>query len=51
MADRLAAACDLRYHDSEQPLPRAELLAAAAGCTALLTTLDDTVDTELLDAA
>lgn len=51
VADRLATACDLRYHDSEQPLPRAELLATAAGCTALLTTLDDTVDTELLDAA
>ncbi|PBC78250.1 glyoxylate reductase [Streptomyces sp. TLI_235] len=49
--ERLAAACEVVHHDSEAPLPRAELLAAAAGCTALLTTLDDTVDTELLAAA
>ncbi|WP_431679973.1 2-hydroxyacid dehydrogenase [Kitasatospora sp. KL5] len=51
VVDRLHPACDVRHHDSEQPMARAELLAAAAGCTALVTTLDDTVDGELLDAA
>ncbi|MFD9126448.1 2-hydroxyacid dehydrogenase [Kitasatospora sp. NPDC059571] len=49
--ERLAAHCEVRHHDSELPMPRAELLAAAAGCSALLTTLDDTVDGPLLDAA
>ncbi|GAA5007701.1 hypothetical protein GCM10025734_49040 [Kitasatospora paranensis] len=49
--ERLAAACEVVHHDSEQPMPRAALLAAADGCTALLTTLDDIVDDELLDAA
>ncbi|WP_354641911.1 2-hydroxyacid dehydrogenase [Kitasatospora camelliae] len=38
-------------HDSEQPLPRAELLRAVHGRTAVITTLDDTVDAEFLDAA
>jgi len=35
----------------EQDMPRAELLAAARGATALVTTLTDMVDAELLDAA
>jgi glyoxylate reductase len=49
--ERLADAAEVIRHDAEQPMPRADLLAAAAGCTALLTTLDDRVDAELLDAA
>lgn len=51
VVDRLAAACELLHHDTGRPMPRAELLAAATGCTALITTLDDVVDAELLDAA
>lgn len=35
----------------EQDMPRGELLAAARGATALVTTLTDMVDAELLDAA
>jgi len=38
-------------HDSEEPLSRAGLLEAVAGRQAVITTLDDTVDAEFLDAA
>ncbi|MER5865813.1 D-glycerate dehydrogenase [Kitasatospora sp. NPDC002040] len=38
-------------HDSELPMSRAELLQAVHGRTAVLTTLDDRVDAEFLDAA
>jgi glyoxylate reductase len=41
----------LALHDSEQPLERAELLAAAAGRDGLVTMLTDAVDEELLAAA
>ncbi|WP_405011991.1 2-hydroxyacid dehydrogenase [Kitasatospora sp. NBC_01539] len=51
VVERLAAVCEATVHDGEQPMPRTELLAAAAGRTALITTLDDVVDAELLDAA
>lgn len=33
------------------PMPRGDLLGSVAGCAALLTTLADTIDTEVLDAA
>jgi len=41
----------LAYHDSDAPMPRAELLAACAGASALLCTLSDAVDEELVRAA
>ena len=37
--------------DSEDPLPRADLLKRAAACEALLPILSDKIDQELLDAA
>ncbi|MCO5166448.1 MAG: D-glycerate dehydrogenase [Planctomycetes bacterium] len=52
--ERLAASglvTDLRLHRDDRPMSRAELLAAAAGCRALLTQLVDRVDEELLAAA
>jgi glyoxylate reductase len=42
---------DLQVHDSELPLPRAQLLAGCAGCDGLLSTPADRIDDELLDAA
>lgn len=41
----------VRLHREDRPMTRAELLAAARGCRALLTQLVDRVDDELLDAA
>ncbi|GAA2743143.1 D-glycerate dehydrogenase [Kitasatospora cinereorecta] len=49
VADRLGDRAIV--HDGEEPLARAELLRAVHGRTAVITTLDDTVDTEFLDAA
>lgn len=52
--ERLAASGlvdDLRLHREDRPMTRAELLAGAAGCRALLTQLVDRVDDELLAAA
>ncbi|MET9399041.1 D-glycerate dehydrogenase [Kitasatospora sp. NPDC002965] len=51
VVERLTAHHAATVHDSELPLPRAELLAAVRGRTAVITTLDDVVDAELLDAA
>jgi len=51
VVDVLAESCDLRQHDNESPMARAALLDAAPGSNALLTTLADLVDTDLLDAA
>jgi glyoxylate reductase len=51
VVDRLSAVCDVTVHDHDLPMPRAELLAAVQGMAAVLTTLDDRVDAELLDAA
>ncbi|MER5637509.1 D-glycerate dehydrogenase [Kitasatospora sp. NPDC002227] len=48
---RLAAACDVTVHEGELPMAREELLAAVRGKAAVLTTLDNRVDAELLDAA
>ncbi|WP_371498655.1 D-glycerate dehydrogenase [Kitasatospora sp. NBC_00374] len=48
--DRLAPPA-VTLHDSEQPMARAELLAALPGRTAVITTLDDRVDAEFLAAA
>ncbi|MGH3328689.1 MAG: 2-hydroxyacid dehydrogenase [Streptomycetales bacterium] len=47
----LDATFDLDYHDSEIPLPRAELLARAAGSDGIVTTLTERADAELIDAA
>lgn len=50
--DALAVAgCALEVHDSMDPLPRPRLLQAALGSAALLTTLADTIDGAVLDAA
>lgn len=42
---------ELRLHREDRPMTRAELLAAARGCRAVLTQLVDRVDDALLDAA
>lgn len=42
---------ELDPHDSDEPLPRATLLARVARADALITTISDQVDAELLDAA
>jgi glyoxylate reductase len=44
-------ACDATIWPEELPPPRADLLAAVAGCHGILTLLTDRVDDELLDAA
>lgn len=49
--DRLTSSCEVIAHDNDLPMPRGDLLAAACGRTAVLTTLDDAVDAEFLDAA
>uniref|UniRef100_A0A8C6Z9T7 Glyoxylate reductase/hydroxypyruvate reductase n=1 Tax=Nothoprocta perdicaria TaxID=30464 RepID=A0A8C6Z9T7_NOTPE len=46
-----AGGCAVRLWDSEEPVPRAELLAAVAGKQGLLCLLSDRVDRELLEAA
>ncbi len=46
-----ASGYTLDTHDGLEPLPHAQLLESAAGCAAMLTTLADAVDTEVLDAA
>jgi glyoxylate reductase len=51
VVDRLSAVCDVTVHDHDLPMPRAELLTAVQGMTAVLTTLDERVDAELLSAA
>ena len=49
--ERLQPACRLTVHDHDEPMPRPDLLRAAAGQAGLLCTLADRVDAELLDAA
>jgi lactate dehydrogenase-like 2-hydroxyacid dehydrogenase len=49
--DPVVAACDARIWEGELPPPRADLLAAVAGCDGVLTLLTDKVDDEFLDAA
>jgi lactate dehydrogenase-like 2-hydroxyacid dehydrogenase len=49
--DPIVAACDVRVWDDELPPPRAQLLAAVAGCDGVVTLLTDRVDDAFLDAA
>ena len=49
--DPIVAACDARIWEGDLPPPRADLLAAIAGCDGVLTLLTDKVDDEFLDAA
>ncbi|MCX4687265.1 D-glycerate dehydrogenase [Kitasatospora purpeofusca] len=51
VVERLSAQLPATLHDSELPMSREELLAAVRGRRALITTLDERVDAELLDAA
>ena len=51
IVEGLAESCQVRQHDSDVPMSRAALLDSAAGSGALLSTLADVVDSELLDAA
>ncbi|RMC08089.1 hypothetical protein DUI87_15120 [Hirundo rustica rustica] len=43
--------CRVQQWDSEEPVPRAELLAGVAGTRGLLCLLSDRIDREVLDAA
>ncbi|MFE7525606.1 2-hydroxyacid dehydrogenase [Kitasatospora sp. NPDC057542] len=49
--ERLTAHHAVTYHDSDLTMDRAELLDAVRGRRAVITTLDDRVDDEFLDAA
>ncbi|MGK4582531.1 2-hydroxyacid dehydrogenase [Kitasatospora sp. HPMI-4] len=49
--ERLTPFCAVTLHDDDLPMARPELLSAVAGRTAVITTLDDVVDAEFLDAA
>lgn len=51
VVERLSAQLPATLHDAELPMSREELLAAVCGRRALITTLDERVDAELLDAA
>ncbi|NXW87010.1 GRHPR reductase, partial [Alopecoenas beccarii] len=46
-----AAGCHVQLWDSEEPVPRAELLAGVAGKRGLLCLLSDRIDREVLEAA
>uniref|UniRef100_A0A8C3Q737 D-isomer specific 2-hydroxyacid dehydrogenase catalytic domain-containing protein n=1 Tax=Geospiza parvula TaxID=87175 RepID=A0A8C3Q737_GEOPR len=46
-----ASGCRVQQWDSEEPVPRAELLAGVAGAHGLLCLLSDRIDREVLDAA
>ncbi|MFF1869869.1 2-hydroxyacid dehydrogenase [Kitasatospora herbaricolor] len=51
VSERLAPSCDVTLHDDVRPMERAALLKAVPGRAAVITTLDDVVDDEFLDAA
>ncbi|SDT67322.1 glyoxylate reductase [Streptomyces sp. TLI_053] len=51
VVERLSAQLPAALHDSELPMSREDLLTAVRGRRALITTLDERVDAELLDAA
>lgn len=51
VVERLTPYVEMTLHDEERPMPRAALLAAVRGKAGVITTLDDTVDAEFLDAA
>jgi glyoxylate reductase len=42
---------DVQAHDSELPIPRAELLAGCSACDGLVSTPSDRIDDDLFDAA
>ncbi|XP_029458894.1 glyoxylate reductase/hydroxypyruvate reductase isoform X2 [Rhinatrema bivittatum] len=46
-----AAVCDIKQWNSDEPIPRAELLKEVTGAHGLLCLLSDKVDKEVLDAA
>nr|XP_041567239.1 glyoxylate reductase/hydroxypyruvate reductase isoform X2 [Taeniopygia guttata] len=46
-----ASGCRVQQWDSDEPVPRAELLAGVAGARGLLCLLSDRIDREVLDAA
>ncbi|KAM6991271.1 glyoxylate reductase/hydroxypyruvate reductase isoform 2-T2 [Passerculus sandwichensis] len=46
-----ASGCRVQQWDSDEPVPRAELLAGVAGAHGLLCLLSDRIDREVLDAA
>ncbi|XP_067313407.1 glyoxylate reductase/hydroxypyruvate reductase isoform X1 [Pseudorasbora parva] len=46
-----AGMCNLSVWDSDEPVPRAELLKGVAGAHGILCLLSDKIDTEVLDAA
>ncbi|KAG9342461.1 hypothetical protein JZ751_016463 [Albula glossodonta] len=46
-----AGVCKVSVWDSDEPVPRAELLKGVAGAHGLLCLLSDRIDTEVLDAA
>ncbi|HXN80974.1 MAG TPA: D-glycerate dehydrogenase [Myxococcales bacterium] len=48
---RLGEGCAVELHDSENPIPRADLLARAASADAIVATLSDRIDEELLNRA
>ncbi|KAA0709533.1 Glyoxylate reductase/hydroxypyruvate reductase [Triplophysa tibetana] len=48
---KAAGMCNLSVWDSDEPVPRAELLNGVAGAHGLLCLLSDKIDTEVLDAA
>ncbi|MEV7779732.1 D-glycerate dehydrogenase [Kitasatospora sp. NPDC088351] len=51
VAERLTAHHAATCHDTDLPMARGDLLAAVRGRSAVITTLDDVVDGEFLDAA
>ncbi|GGV17932.1 D-glycerate dehydrogenase [Kitasatospora herbaricolor] len=51
VTERLAPSCAVTLHDDVRPMERAALLKAVHGRAAVITTLDDVVDDEFLDAA
>ncbi|MCX5211256.1 D-glycerate dehydrogenase [Kitasatospora sp. NBC_00240] len=51
VTERLAPSCGVTLHDDVRPMERAALLTAVHGRAAVITTLDDVVDDEFLDAA
>lgn len=48
--ERLAGSHDVGVWECDEPIPRDELLARAAGCEGLLSTLVDAIDAELIGA-
>ncbi|XP_074530798.1 glyoxylate reductase/hydroxypyruvate reductase [Halichoeres trimaculatus] len=46
-----SAVCDVSLWDSDEPVPRAELLKSVQGAHGILCMLSDKIDSELLDAA